>query len=568
MVSMRATSLTKEISKVIIVWLIPLCVLFGYVFSLEYNKALDRLTDNETNNVILVRGTIKDVLTERIADTLTLSDLVTLHIKNGQINGHINDEFVAFSGNIGVYDQIRILDVSGQETNRVNQENYHIIQVPFNKLQNKKHRYYFKETVSLDRGEVFISPLDLNIENGAIEQPIKPMIRIGTPIYSQTGEKVGALLLNYLSQNLLDKISHSTSRQTQTISLLNGQGYWLKHPNRERTWGFMYNNDERFQKYHPTVWSQITTQEEGQITTADGVFTFASTYPIHESLPFHRHENSSNHNNHDLSIKGYVWKIVSFIPDEQLTTLQQNIVIRFSYVTLPLLLILMLVSWRLALYRIKNEKNKQALIESYQLLERRVDERTQALQHEVEIRTKAEERMRHMASYDALTAIPNRALFDDRLLTVMAMNKRHKSRSALLFIDLDDFKEVNDGFGHETGDVVLKQVSNRLIHTVRDSDSVGRYGGDEFVVLLHEIKSEADAIFVAKQIIQAISKEYRVDSITVHIGCSIGIAIYQDDDLTAQEYINQADEAMYEIKKSGKNHYKIASTLPDIGNPC
>jgi len=554
-------STVKEFFKVFILWLIPLCIVFSYAFFLEYNKVLESIKNKELNNVILVQHTIKDVLIERVSDVLTLSDLVQLHAQDGRVAGHINEEFIAFSGNIGVYDQIRILDVLGQETHRVNLETHQVIQVPLNQLQNKSHRYYFKETISLDKGEIFISPLDLNIENGEIETPIKPMIRIGTPIYSQSGKKIGVLLLNYLAQNLLDKVSNLTKHETQTISLLNAQGYWLKHANSEMVWGFMYNNGQRFQKYYPAVWSQFIEQDEGQIQTMDGIFSFASSYPIHESLPAHQHANSKlQHHEHGLSIKHYVWKIVSLIPSEQLNSLQRDILIRFSYVALPLLLLLLLVTWRLTLYRLKHIKAKQELIKSYQLLEQRVDERTQELQHEVEIRTEAEERMRHMASYDALTGIPNRALFDDRLLTVMAMNKRHKSCSALLFIDLDDFKNVNDDYGHEAGDIVLKQVSKRLKDTIRDSDTVGRYGGDEFVILLHEINSENDAIFVAKEIIQTISKAYVVDNETVHIGCSIGIAVYKSEYLTIQDYINKADEAMYFVKKSGKNQYRLSST--------
>ena len=506
-----------------------------------------------------MQHTIKDVLTERISDLLTLADLVKLHIKDENVIGHVNEELIAFSGNIGVYDQIRLLDMSGQETNRINLENQSIVQVPANKLQNKSHRYYFKETVALDMGEIFISPLDLNIENGKIEQPIKPMIRIGTPVYSQTGKKVGILLLNYLAQNLLDKISHLTDYQTQPISLLNGQGYWLKNANSDMTWGFMYNNEQRFQNYYPRVWSELLEQEKGQILTRFGIFSFASTYPIHESLPVHLHVKPDTHfEGHGLTIKNYVWKIVSLIPDETLNSMQRDILVRFSYTAIPLLLLLIFVGWRLTLYRLKHIKAKQALIKSYQLLEQRVDERTQELQHEVEIRTKAEDRMRHMASYDALTGIPNRALFNDRLLTVMAMNKRHKSSSALLFIDLDNFKNVNDDYGHEAGDMVLKQVSKRLKDKVRSSDTVGRYGGDEFVVLLHEINSEDDAIFVAKEIIQTISQEYIEKEVTALIGCSIGIAVYKDEYLTINDYIKKADEAMYTIKKSGKNHYKVA----------
>jgi len=552
-------TLLKEFFKVFIIWFIPLCALFSYGFFLEYNKVFERLKTKEINNVILVQHIIKDVLTERISDLLTLADLVKLHIKDENVIGHVNEELIAFSGNIGVYDQIRLLDMSGQETNRINLENQSIVQVPANKLQNKSHRYYFKETVALDMGEIFISPLDLNIENGKIEQPIKPMIRIGTPVYSQTGKKVGILLLNYLAQNLLDKISHLTDYQTQPISLLNGQGYWLKNANSDMTWGFMYNNEQRFQNYYPRVWSELLEQEKGQTLTRLGIFSFASTYPIHESLPVHLHVKPDTHfERHGLTIKNYVWKIVSLIPDETLNSMQRDILVRFSYTAIPLLLLLIFVGWRLTLYRLKHITAKQALIKSYQLLEQRVDERTQELQHEVEIRTKAEERMRHMASYDALTGIPNRALFDDRLLTVMAMNKRHKSSSALLFIDLDDFKNVNDAYGHETGDMVLKQVSKRLKDKVRDSDTVGRYGGDEFVVLLHEINSEDDAIFVAKEIIQTISQEYIEKEVTALIGCSIGIAVYKDEYLTINDYIKKADEAMYTIKKAGKNHYKLA----------
>jgi diguanylate cyclase (GGDEF)-like protein len=167
--------------------------------------------------------------------------------------------------------------------------------------------------------------------------------------------------------------------------------------------------------------------------------------------------------------------------------------------------------------------------------------------------------MRQMATYDSLTGIPNRALFNDRLLNAMAMNKRHKSCTALLFIDLDGFKAVNDNYGHETGDQLLKQVSQRMNHCTRESDTVGRYGGDEFVVLLYEIHADSDATRIAKEIIQAISEQFVFNENIINIGCSIGMSIYRGGQLTANQFINQADEAMYKIKKTGKNNYKIAT---------
>ena len=132
-----------------------------------------------------------------------------------------------------IYDQIRYLDDSGQEIIRVNFNSGSPATVPTAKLQNKGNRYYFSDAFKLDKGDIFISPLDLNIERGQIERPLKPMIRFGTPIVDSMGKKTGIVLLNYLGNNLLKSFERIASHSHEEMMLLNAEGYWLKSPRKQ-----------------------------------------------------------------------------------------------------------------------------------------------------------------------------------------------------------------------------------------------------------------------------------------------------------------------------------------------
>lgn len=551
----------KQFFSTLIFWLVLLGLIFGYVCHVEYGKAINNLKEKEKLNITLGQHAIKDQLLERVSDILILSKLLRLkshHIEDESFN-HIIEELKLFSEEKGCYDQVRVIDNLGYEVIRLNLENGRVVSVPKDRLQYKMHRYYLKESNMLFNDEVYISPLDLNVEHGVIEKPIKPMIRIAINVFDENNKKVGVLVLNYLAQILLDRIYRSIPKQQERVSLLNSDGYWLMGKQKDKNWGFMFGNDERYQKYHPQAWERIALEDKGQFETEAGMFTFSSVYPVTESL---REKNTIKLITSQAGVleTGYVWKLVSFVPKAELGRMQEEIREKFYYVTFVLLIVLMLVNWRLAVYRTKNRLAEIALQRSYQRLEHKVKERTRALQQEVEIRKKAEESMRHMASYDALTEIPNRALLLENLVSVMAMNKRYQTRSALLFVDLDGFKGVNDDYGHEVGDFLLKQVSRRLGKAVRKSDMVGRYGGDEFVVLLAKINANEDAEAVAKQIVEIISEPYQIFELEVHISCSIGLAFYKETYQDPKQYIKAADMAMYQIKKSGKNHYKLAES--------
>ncbi|HSI38821.1 MAG TPA: GGDEF domain-containing protein, partial [Methylotenera sp.] len=168
-----------------------------------------------------------------------------------------------------------------------------------------------------------------------------------------------------------------------------------------------------------------------------------------------------------------------------------------------------------------------------------------------------ESKLENLAHYDSLCNLPNRALFNDRLRLALAYAKREKKNLAVMFIDLDHFKEINDIYGHEAGDTVLKQVSQRLVACVRESDTVARLGGDEFVVLLPIIDNEADAILVASKIVEAVDQPIRIAQSEMHVSSSIGIAVYPQHGKDEKLLVINADMAMYQAKKNGKNQSQM-----------
>ena len=172
-------------------------------------------------------------------------------------------------------------------------------------------------------------------------------------------------------------------------------------------------------------------------------------------------------------------------------------------------------------------------------------------------RKDVEEHMSHMAQYDALTHLPNRALFNDRLQQAIAAAQRHKEKMALMFLDLDKFKPVNDTYGHGVGDLLLKEVAQRIQSCLRESDTAARLGGDEFVVLLPTIEAERDAKLVGEKILQALNNPFELAGHSLQISSSIGVAVYPKHGRDEKRLVKSADIAMYHAKKSGRNNVKL-----------
>jgi diguanylate cyclase (GGDEF)-like protein/PAS domain S-box-containing protein len=166
----------------------------------------------------------------------------------------------------------------------------------------------------------------------------------------------------------------------------------------------------------------------------------------------------------------------------------------------------------------------------------------------------------HLATHDPLTGLPNRVLLQENIANAILAANRNATCFAILFIDLDGFKKVNDGMGHTVGDLLLKEVANRLCADMRQLDTAARWGGDEFVVLLNHLPTEETISPIANKILQRLSPPYRFAGQQLYVTPSIGISIYPKDGLTGETLLTHADTAMYRVKNKGKNNYNFYST--------
>jgi diguanylate cyclase (GGDEF)-like protein len=173
-------------------------------------------------------------------------------------------------------------------------------------------------------------------------------------------------------------------------------------------------------------------------------------------------------------------------------------------------------------------------------------------------RRKAEAQIQHLALYDAFTDLPNRVRLRNRMAQEMAISARKKEPMAVLFIDLDGFKIINDDAGHDIGDIVLKEIAQRLQKALRISDTVARYGGDEFVVVLSPAIDRNNAVIVAKKLIDIVSAPVEYEGKSYSVGASIGISLMPDHAHDLEQLLEMADAAMYRAKKNGKGRYEVA----------
>ncbi len=177
--------------------------------------------------------------------------------------------------------------------------------------------------------------------------------------------------------------------------------------------------------------------------------------------------------------------------------------------------------------------------------------------HDVSVAKAMRVKMTHLAQHDFLTNLPNRVLLNDRIAQAIASANRYGTKVALLFLDLDNFKHINDSLGHATGDKLLQSVTKRLSASVRNTDTVSRQGGDEFVILLEESKTGKNAALTAEKILEALTLPHEIGKCQLYITTSIGISVYPQDGLDAETLLKSADTAMYCAKEKGRNNYQF-----------
>ncbi|AZZ95319.1 diguanylate cyclase [Hahella sp. KA22] len=184
-----------------------------------------------------------------------------------------------------------------------------------------------------------------------------------------------------------------------------------------------------------------------------------------------------------------------------------------------------------------------------------------AFLHDITERKSAEQKLRHLAQYDSLTKLPNRALFYDRLEHAITRSHRSKGHLALMYLDVDRFKSINDNYGHGVGDELLVAFSSRIQSVIRESDTIARLGGDEFVIIAEHLGRPGDAEHIAQKILWAMTKDFQLGNVKIKVGTSIGVAFFPSKPVTADELVKMADEALYAAKQAGRNTYAVHNAV-------
>lgn len=356
------------------------------------------------------------------------------------------------------------------------------------------------------------------------------MIRLCTPVFDRKGEKRGVVVVNYLAKHLLDKIAEMEGVTTGRSMLINREGYYLLHPDDEKEWGFMLDNEsQRIGVDDNTFWDVLNNNEEGQIYTVNGLYTYQKISPVDSEKSSTISESGGQIEDKRGLIPGqdYLWFIVSTVTKSELRVYYRQLYAEFIAFSLFIMVVVGVAAHTVSLNIVK--------------------------------RRAFQKKLQNMALSDQLTGLANRSLFYDRLDLMVERGKRYMAKFAIIFIDLDGFKLVNDTYGHAVGDKLLIIVADKLSQHSRKTDTVARLGGDEFVILYSDMKSVDAVKSFVERIMKSFQEEITIEEKVIDISLSMGVSSYPDNGEEAIVVLNKADEAMYRAKQAGKNGYCIAS---------
>ena len=267
--------------------------MFGKFFTIIILKQtarseLDKILHSELDVVAISHELIEDDIFHAISDLsyILSSDQLRDYQNNPnsiEVIKRLERKIFGLSHYRIDYDQIRLIDSSGMELIRVNYKQGNHLLVEKSELKNKSDRYYFKEAIQLNQNALYISPLDLNKENGEIEIPLKPTLRIASPVHDSEGKALGVIVINLLGNQLINKIlTHTNFTNQSDLMLLNSEGYFLKAPISEYEWSFMYDSSTyvNFDQHYPNIWERVISEDHAQFETKEGLFSVNTIYSI------------------------------------------------------------------------------------------------------------------------------------------------------------------------------------------------------------------------------------------------------------------------------------------------
>lgn len=501
--------------------------------------SLDRQEVLNQNRYVLdmVKTAMNARLSRILSDVMFIRDSFELAypmIEDEPIRELLLRQWCVFSEDKGIYDQMRFLDLDGNEVFRVNQTEGQAEIVPKDQLQNKANRYYFQDSVNLPENQIYVSCMDLNVENGQIEDPIKPSIRFATPVFDETHNRQGVVVLNYLGDDLLSRVRKFLTNNIGDFYLLNADGYWLLDSgDPTRAWGFMYpdRTEVTFQQAYPEAWETIRGEGSGTTITKNGVFLFDRVLT----------SNSFQADIPDTLLFGSgEWTLVSRIRPES----AEGQLVMFS-------------SWYVLGSALRNNWYVYGMILLISL----------ALALLMEMNRIEQETVRFYSEYDAMTGMLNRRAGLEKLNGMLRNSKREPGcHMSICFMDINGLKEINDSLGHEMGDELIRTVSHVMRGSIRDQDLAARLGGDEFLIVFIGLE-EAQCEEIWQRITERLEEINRKENRDYVISVSHGIETLRcRSGYTIDSIMNSADTKMYAEKRRIKENLKVVRKMPVAPN--
>ncbi len=463
------------------------------------------------------------------------------------------------------YFQMRLISVSdfGLERVRVDRDGDQLLRIEGDDLQEKSHYPYVSDTLALPAGSTYLSRIVINHEGGAHAGLGQPTAQLAAPVVNALGQALGVIVINIDLKGAFSRLAADLPHEFQ-LYLANQQGDFLIHPDSSKTFGFDAGQRFLMQDEFPATQALIQGRDAQVMLEASsgshadrplvGAFT-ANKVKVASSegsvfLGLAQPRSSVLNRSHALGLS-----ILQIAGGLGLAGFALALLLA-RWVTRPLNTMSKAVAgFSTAQLIVGLPVSRQDEIGQ---LARSFDEMQQQIHQQfAELQANRRE-LEHLARHDVLTGLPNRRLFMERLDNALDRAKRAQTPLAVMFIDMDHFKAINDTWGHDAGDAALEWVAQQLLANTRKSDTVARLGGDEFVVLLESPMQPEQIDSIAQKLIDSMREPWFFDGHLCSIGLSMGISLFPANGDTADALLSAADTAMYRVKSGSRNNFGFA----------
>lgn len=538
------------------------------------NQASRNLLVASAKSELLVSA---QVLARRITQnrdeiTRNLSLLVNLPAAQGALAGDADqsDQLATlFSGLMNTnsaYVQMRLISARdfGLERVRVDRQGERPVRVAQENLQEKGHFAYVSDTLALPAGQTYLSRITINHESGVGAGFDQPALQQAMPVMGGDGHAVGVIVIN-VDLNGMFALLAADLPPSFRVLLANGAGDILVHPDSSKTFGFDKGRRELLQRDLPPTQPVVSGSSDHVVfETSSGSL---GDEPQVAAFVAQAVASPANDNRLVLGLAQPLTRVLA-------QSRQLGAVIVQIVTGLGLVCVLAAVVLGRALTQPINAVTRGAQRfasgqlagslplqrnDEIGLLARSFQQMQETITAQVADLQATQEQLEHLSQHDTLTSLPNRRLFLDRLEQALAHARRQTESVWVLFIDLNDFKAVNDRFGHNAGDGVLKIVADRLLAMMRQIDTVARLGGDEFVVLLGAATRPEHVIMIAEKLLATLNAPIALEAGELQVSASIGISRFPQDGQSAGDIMANADRAMYAAKGDGAGNYRLFS---------